>query len=68
VSIRVQVNGESQELPEGTTVLRLLALLDVRAPRVAVEVDAQVIPRAQHEQTVLAQGNQIEIVTFVGGG
>lgn len=68
MSIRVQVNGESQELPEGTTVLRLLALLDVRAPRVAVEVDAQVIPRAQHEQTVLAQGNQIEIVTFVGGG
>lgn len=68
MSIRLQINGESREVPEGTTVAVLLHRLNLNAPRVAVEVNTRVIPRAQHEQTTLATGDQIEIVTFVGGG
>jgi thiamine biosynthesis protein ThiS len=66
--IQLQVNGEARDVPEGTSVLNLLKLLDIKAPRVAVELNAHVIPRAQHETTVLASGDQVEIVTFVGGG
>jgi thiamine biosynthesis protein ThiS len=66
--IQLQVNGEAREVPEGTSVLSLLKLLDIKAPRVAVEVNAQVITRTLHETTVLASGDQVEIVTFVGGG
>lgn len=66
--MRVHVNGEARELPEGSTIIGLLERLDVRAPRVAVEVNAQVVPRARHAETTLREGDRVEIVTFVGGG
>ncbi len=67
-SMRIQVNGEPREVPEGTTVAALLALLGVTAPRVAVELNARVVTRALHPRTSLQPGDQVEVVTFVGGG
>ena len=64
----VQVNGQPQDVPAGTTVEALLALLNVKAQRVAVELNQTVVRRAQHGLTTLADGDQLEIVTFVGGG
>lgn len=66
--MQLQINGEPREVPDGTTVSGLLALLALEAPRVAVEVNAEVVVKAKHAQTVLAAGDQVEIVTFVGGG
>jgi sulfur carrier protein len=66
--MRIEVNGESREVPEGTTVTALLAFLGVTAPRVAVELNAQVVTRALHPTTSLKAGDQVEVVTFVGGG
>lgn len=66
--MQLQINGQAQEFPDGTTVAQLLSLLAITAPRVAVEVNAQVIVRARHERTTLQPGDQVEIVTFVGGG
>lgn len=66
--MRVHVNGEARELPDGVTVADLLSRLAVTAPRVAVEVNARVVVRARHADTRLADGDQVEIVTFVGGG
>jgi sulfur carrier protein len=66
--MQIQVNGEPREVPDGVTVRALLELLDVKAPRVAVEVNAEVVTRARHADTRLAQGDRVEIVTFVGGG
>lgn len=62
------VNGEAMELPEGLTVLGLLRHLGVRAERVAVERNGAVVKKARHEDERLAQGDVLEIVTFVGGG
>jgi sulfur carrier protein len=64
----VQINGQPRDVPEGTTVLGLLELLAIKATRVAVEVNAEVVPKARHEATTLTPGDHIEIVTFVGGG
>ena len=66
--MQLQINGQSRELPEGLTVASLLALLEIKAPRVAVEVNAEVVVKARHAQTALKSGDEIEIVTFVGGG
>lgn len=66
--MKVALNGEPRELPEGFTVLALIELLGLEAERVAVEVNANVVRKAAHAQTVLAQGDRIEVVTFVGGG
>ncbi len=66
--MRATINGEPQELPEGLTVSALLAHLGLRAERVAVERNGAVVKRAQHAEERLAQGDALEIVSFVGGG
>jgi sulfur carrier protein len=64
----VMVNGQKRELPEETTVSRLLETLNVAPERVVVEVNLTVLKRAEHPRTVLKEGDQVEIVHFVGGG
>jgi len=66
--MRVLVNGEAREVPEGTTVAALLRWLDLPEGRIAVERNREVIPRSQHGETKLSAGDRIELVRFVGGG
>lgn len=66
--MQLQINGQPKELPDGLTVAALLLLLEIKAPRVAVEVNAEVVVKARHGLTALKAGDQVEIVTFVGGG
>jgi sulfur carrier protein len=66
--IHVVVNGESHEVPDGTTVAGLVVRLGLGDRRVAVERNREVVPRATHADTVLAEGDRLELVTFVGGG
>lgn len=67
-ALRLTLNGEPREVPSGTTVAALLAQLRVGTGAVAVEINAEVVRRAEHGTRVLANGDQVEIVTFVGGG
>lgn len=64
----VTVNGIGTEVPEGTTAEGLLDLLGHRIDRVAMEIDGTICPRRERVTTVLAPGQRIEIVSFVGGG
>jgi len=64
----VSVNGDSQEVTENASVTDLLQLLELNAAHVAVEVNRELIPREQHQQYRLSAGDQLEIVTLVGGG
>ena len=66
--MRVVVNGEPREVPEGATVTELLNALGLGEVRVAVERNRHVVPRAQHPTVRLADGETVEIVHFVGGG
>jgi sulfur carrier protein len=66
--MRLTVNAEPRELPEGATVATLLAALALPSTRVAVEVNRQLVRRLQHAEHVLHDGDVIEVVTLVGGG
>ena len=66
--MRLSVNGEPREVPDGTTVAALLEALGLRRGGVAVEVNAEVVPRATYARRVLGAGDRVEVVTFVGGG
>jgi sulfur carrier protein len=68
MSIDVVINGKSRTIPVGTTVEALIGELGMGDRRVAVERNREVVPRAQHATTVLAEGDRLELVTFVGGG
>lgn len=66
--MKITFNGASRELSSGTSVAQLLAQLDINPRYVAVELNLEVVPRESHDQTSLSDGDQIEIVTLVGGG
>ena len=66
--MRVTLNGEQRELPDGLTVETLLAHLGVKAARVAVEVNESVVTKDRYTAHRLSGGDSNEIVAFVGGG
>lgn len=66
--MKLHVNGEERRLAEGATVAELIAGLDLGNVRVAVERNFEIVPRDRYHTTALADGDRLEIVTFVGGG
>jgi len=63
----VTVNGESADLPDGLDVNGLIARHKLTPDKVAVELNRRLLRREKYD-TPLEQGDQVEIVTFVGGG
>jgi sulfur carrier protein len=66
--MRLVINGEAKDVPEGLTVRGLVELLELSAGPVAVERNGDVVPRAEHTVCALADGDVLEILHFVGGG
>jgi len=64
----IELNGERRAIQRGATVRELLEVeLEIAGERVAVELNRALLPRSQWDR-VLAGGDRLEIVTFVGGG
>jgi len=66
--MRIQLNGEPYELPDGQNVAYLLEALELAGRRVAVELNLDIVPRSQHAATALKEGDQVEVVHAIGGG
>lgn len=66
--MQIRVNGELREVSAGTTIARLLAELQMQPRYLAVERNFQLVPRVRHGECLLEEGDQLEIVTLVGGG
>lgn len=66
--MHILLNGERRDLPGPRTVRILLEDLGIDARAVAVEVNRTVIRRDRHDQTLVSDGAEVEIVSFVGGG
>ena len=68
MKISIRLNGEPRELAEGSTVEALVGLLALTKGRVAVERNREIVPMSAWADVVLAEGDEVEIVHFVGGG
>ncbi len=67
--MKVEINGESRQLPGGATVAALLAELGIEKPTgIAVAVNARVVTRAAYGSHALADGDAVEIIRAVAGG
>ena len=66
--MHIVVNGEKREVETGLTIAELLATLGLGETLVAVERNRDIVRRRDHGQTAIADGDEIEIVQFVGGG
>jgi len=66
--LQIQLNGENHELAETCTLEELVRELSLAPQRVAIELNRSVVRREQWAQTILNEGDRVEIVHFVGGG
>jgi thiamine biosynthesis protein ThiS len=62
------INGEDKQFPEPLTVSDLIDRLGAKGDRVALELNRDILPRAEWSATLLKDGDKLEIVHFVGGG
>ena len=66
--IQIVVNGEPQQLAADVTVTAFINQLNLTAGRLAIEYNRDILPRAQWAETILRDGDKLEVVHFVGGG
>jgi sulfur carrier protein len=63
----VKINGEELNVA-GMTLAEFLSTTNYDVKRIAVEFNDNIVPRAQYSETVLQDGDSVEVVSFVGGG
>jgi len=66
--IQVTVNGDARRFDAPLDVSALIAKLDLAGKKIAVERNGEIVPRSLHRQTLVADGDRLEIVVAVGGG
>lgn len=66
--MKITINGELREIPDGLSVAALLQHLEMTAERVAIERNLDILPRAKWQETAVQPDDRFEIVHLVGGG
>ena len=66
--IQVTVNGKAHRFDAPLEIASLLAKLELSGRKIAVERNGEIVPRSAHARTLLADGDELEIVVAVGGG
>jgi len=66
--LRLTVNGEALTFAQAPTIQEILERLKAPVSAVAVEVNRVIVPRSSHAEVRLREGDEVEVVTFVGGG
>ncbi len=66
--MKITLNGESKNIPDGLTVEGLLQHLDIKPGRVAVEINEGIVRKATYADVRVKDGDRIEVVQFMGGG
>ena len=66
--MQLKINGQDQQQPDGMNLSGLLRSLSLDPRRLAVELNRRLVKRGDFQQTVLHDGDVLEIVTLVGGG
>ncbi|HTR63785.1 MAG TPA: sulfur carrier protein ThiS [Candidatus Binataceae bacterium] len=67
-ALTITLNGKPYTLEGDAHLGALIATLKMRPTRIAVELNRQVVPRAEYDRTILKAGDELEIINFVGGG
>jgi len=65
---KIQLNGDTYEINDGTNLIELLKNLKIQKNKVAVEVNGEIIESAKYTNLILNNNDKVEIVHFIGGG
>ena len=65
---KIQLNGNTYEINNGTNLNELLNKLKIQKNKVAIEVNGEIVERKKYPSLILNKDDQVEIVQFIGGG
>jgi len=65
---KIQLNGDSYEVNNGTNLNELLNKLKIKKNKVAIEVNGEIVEKNKYTNLILNKGDKVEIVQFIGGG
>ncbi len=66
--MQIIINGQNQTVESDITLAALLQQAGLAGKRLAVEVNENIVPKSQHAETVVTEGDKIEIIHAIGGG
>lgn len=66
--MQLKINGKFENFPEGFTLIQLLEHYQINPQRVAVQLNLEIVKREIYPQTILKDGDQLEVISFMGGG
>lgn len=66
--MQIRLNGEPYEVQAGTTLAALVNAISDEPRGIAIELNREIVPKSQHGAVILAEGDELEVVQFVGGG
>jgi sulfur carrier protein len=66
--ITIQLNGEPYVIEGDARLTTLIDLLKMKPTRIAVELNREVVPKAEYATVTLREGDELELINFVGGG
>jgi len=66
--VQIILNGESYDLPDDSTLIDLLEILELTTKRLAIELNGMIVQRSKHQSIVINPFDKIEIVQAIGGG
>ncbi len=67
-NVLIKVNGENKSIPQNISILNLLESYKLNKDRVVIELNRNILKQSDFESTILKKNDELEIVTFVGGG
>ena len=67
-SVLIKINGENKDIPQNISILKLIESLKINKDRVVIELNKKIVKKDQFDSIFLSENDQLEIVTFVGGG
>ena len=67
-SMLIKINGENKFIPQSISILKLLETLNINKDRVVIELNKKIVSKSTFQDTILTENDELEIVTFVGGG
>jgi thiamine biosynthesis protein ThiS len=66
--MQITLNGEKRKIPDNMSVMGLLGFLAIEHQRVAVELNERIVKKDRYAETVVKEGDSLEVVSFMGGG
>ena len=68
IAIKIRLNGDPYSIEGDTHLTVLFERLKMKPGRIAVELNREVVPKAEHHNVILKDGDELELINFVGGG